>query len=104
MVQLLGNRAQTSLDLCDYRSCILDCDAALGLLALPGKASIVTAATRSKIHYRKCKALFTVHRLSDCLQSCLAAMDDLKQDPSQMEVRQTLLLQLTHGGSLSDFI
>jgi hypothetical protein len=83
LVQLLSNRAQSSLDLGNYRSCILDCDAAMGLLTT---ATIISIASKQKIYFRKCKALFSVRRWRDCIHACIAAEEELKSDPSQLKV------------------
>ena len=91
-MQLLSNRAQSSLDLNNYRSCILDCDAAMGLLAsrLATDSSIISIASKQKIHFRKCKALVSVRRWRDCIHACNAAEEDLKGDPSQLKVTSSI--------------
>ena len=84
VAQLLGNRAQTSLERMEYRSCVLDCDAALSLpLPASDKSS---SLLRSKMFYRKCKALFSVRRYRDCLLVCDLAVNEL-QGQLNSEVR-----------------
>ena len=96
LVQLLSNRAQCSLDLGNNRSCILDCDAAIGLLNSSDlSTATMSIASKQKIHFRKCKALISVRRWRDCIHACNTAEENLKGDPSQLKVsvvRQYLFL------------
>lgn len=65
---LLVNRAACHLELKNYRSCTLDCTAALGI-----------NPKNIKAHYRSAKALLALHRIKDADEACAKG---LELDPS----------------------
>lgn len=61
---LLVNRAACHLELKNYRSCTLDCTAALGI-----------NPKNIKAHYRSSKALLALHRISDADDACAKGLE-----------------------------
>ena len=75
--QILSNRAQNSLSLANYGSCVRDCEQAIAVWPLNLKA-----------HFRRCKALALLRKHGECLDACEEATRALgsSSDASMAEI------------------
>lgn len=72
--QILGNRAQASLNGTNYGRCYKDCDTAIALWP-----------ENIKAHYRKCKALLALKKYPECIAACTVG---LAIEPANKEMVQ----------------